>query len=104
MLRLAAPPGYIGFADARQNRLRESRPVIDDIDRHRVLAPARGDGDLMARELHRVLDEVAEPVQYLGALGDQRLLERTAVGGVGALAAIDDGDAGALMRLARGLH
>ena len=49
----------------------EARPVIDDVDRDGVLAPARRDRDLARGELGRVLDEVAEPVHDLRAAGDR---------------------------------
>src|SRR6185312_7473926 len=99
----AAPPGDIGLADARQHLLREARPVIDDVDRDRVLAPGGGDADLAPRELRRVLDEIAEAVHDLGAALHQRLLDRPRLGVASRRGGISDVDAVDAIRLAGGL-
>src|SRR6185437_7999908 len=101
LLGPAASPGNIGLADARENRLREARTIIDDVDRHRILAPGGGDVDFLMRELRRVLDEVAEPVHDFGAARHQRLLDRPPVSVAAGGGAVEDALAVDAIGLAR---
>ena len=64
----------IGLAEPPEKMRRKSGAVIGDLDRDRRPVPVGRDADLVAGELHRVLDQVVEPVHDLRAAPDQRLV------------------------------
>src|SRR5690606_33679785 len=68
-----AAHGDIGLADAVDDAGRETRAVVGDDDPHVVLVPARGDGDGLAGEVHRILDDVAEAIENCRIAGDNGL-------------------------------
>src|SRR5580693_2896014 len=64
----------VRLADSSEQVQREPRSVIGDLDGDCRLVPERGDADLAAGELDRVLNEVVEPMHDLGAAPNERLL------------------------------
>src|SRR6185503_13773723 len=73
MVRIAGSGGEIRFAEAAKQMRRETGAVIDDLDRNRGLVPMRRYADLVAGELHRVLDQVVKAVHDFRAAADLRL-------------------------------
>src|SRR5437016_5887100 len=64
----------IGLAEPPEEIDREARAVIGDLDGDGCLVPVDRDADLAVRELHRVLNEVVEPVHDFRAAPDLRLV------------------------------
>ena len=55
--------GHIGLPEPRQHVARKAAAVVPDGHHHLVARPDQLDPDLARREIDRVLNEVAEPVE-----------------------------------------
>src|SRR5438552_6202469 len=81
MARGAGPGRQVGLAEPTEQMRRKARSVIGDLDRDAVLVPRRRDADLLTRELQRVLDQVVDAMDDLGAAPHHRLGLGGVVGG-----------------------
>src|SRR5438105_386053 len=81
MARGAGPGRQVGLAEPAEQMGREPGPVIGDLDRDAVAVPRGRDADLLTRELQRVLDQVVDAVNDLGAAPHHRLVLGSVVRG-----------------------
>src|SRR5580704_15283461 len=81
MARGAGPGRQVGLAEPAEQKGRKTGTIIGDLDRDPVAVPRRRDADLVARELQRVLDQVVDAVDDLGAAPHHRLVLSGVVGG-----------------------
>src|SRR6516225_621971 len=74
MVRYTRTCRKIGLAETPQEVERKPRPVIVEFDRDRRCIPEDSDADLSGGKLDCVLNKIVEPMHYLRAAPDERLL------------------------------